>query len=68
MKEQHTLMSDITSTEDDRAEVWKVWPDLQKQYDTAEIRANDDQPAAGWGVIHVRDTDTWTMKEHPNGG
>jgi FkbM family methyltransferase len=46
------LLHDIASEDDDRAEVWKVWPDLQKQYRTSEIRSADP-PCAGWGVIHV---------------
>jgi len=57
------LLHDIASEDDDRAQVWKVWPELQKQHRTTEILA-PDLPRAGWGVIHV-ENDT---KEPSDGG
>ncbi len=50
------LLHDIASTDDDRAEVWKLWPELTRRYQTSEILAANP-PYAGWGVIHVRDND-----------
>jgi cephalosporin hydroxylase len=46
------LLHDIASTDDPRAEVWKLWPYLVERFQTSEIRSTD-RPY-GWGVIHVR--------------
>jgi FkbM family methyltransferase len=62
------LLHDIASTDDPRAEVWKVWPDLAGRFQTSEIRSVD-RPY-GWGVIHVRGdgTDDWRdIKEETDG-
>jgi hypothetical protein len=60
------LLHDIASESDDRAEVWKLWPELRKRFETSEICAADE-PRAGWGVIHVHDTDNWITEGTPDG-
>lgn len=57
------LLHDITSTNDPRAEVHKLWPHLAPRFETAEIRNPDG--GFGWGVIHVRDGDRF---EEADGG
>lgn len=42
------LLHDINSRNDARAEVWKVWPDLTREFRTSQIMG-----PYGWGVIHV---------------
>lgn len=42
------LLHDIYSKGDARAEVWKVWPDLTREFRTSQIMGPH-----GWGVIHV---------------
>jgi FkbM family methyltransferase len=51
-------LHDIAATDDERAEVHRVWPDLVRRYDTSEILSKAWDPY-GWGVIRVRDGDTF---------
>jgi FkbM family methyltransferase len=55
------LLHDIASTDDPRAEVWKVWPDLTEHFETSEIRSVD-RPY-GWGIVRVRERDTWDLNQ-----
>ena len=50
------LVHDIASEGDDRAEVWRLWPELVARFDTSEIVSGEAQ-RFGWGVIRVRDGD-----------
>ncbi len=56
------LLHDIASDDDPRAEVWKLWPALAEQFQTSKIVAANP-PRAGWGVIHVRDTEDWRIHD-----
>jgi cephalosporin hydroxylase len=55
------LLHDIASVGDDRAEVWKVWPDLKARYGATEIINPEGGP--GWGVITVRVGDKFELEE-----
>ena len=52
------LIHDIGYTADPRAQVWQIWPELARRYQTGEIR----NPAGGygWGVIEVTGEDEFS--------
>jgi hypothetical protein len=55
------LLHDVTPTPDPRAEVWKLWPDLERRYQATTI-VNRDAGGFGWGVITVRDSDDFAAE------